>query len=140
VLEAAVAVANRRDLEQVAVERRATLRRVAEEVDLPLAHAREIAGEPLEVGLLPAGDGDLVPDAAGGKRREGEVAHLDRVVDEARRSWRPDSGRRRAQERRHFRASSRRANRRKSSPRAVSIRRCTARFPDLPVTRRRSVR
>ena len=60
-LEAAVAVADRGDLEQVAVERRAALRRAAEEVDLPLAHAREVAREPLEVGLLPAGDGDLVP-------------------------------------------------------------------------------
>ena len=47
-LEPAVAVADRHDLEQVAIEDG----RAAEEVDLPLADARQVARQPRQVGRL----------------------------------------------------------------------------------------
>ncbi len=77
VFESRVAVADSRDLEQIAIEGRA-----AEEVDLPLAHALEVAREPRQVGRLPAGDRDVMRYAAGFEGRQRKVAGLDRVVDQ----------------------------------------------------------
>src|SRR5690349_3346970 len=82
VLEATVAITDGGDLEQVAIERRTTVRCAAKKIDLPLANAREIAREPLEIRVLLAGNRDLVPHFARGERREREVTHLDRVIDE----------------------------------------------------------
>ena len=82
VLEAAVAVAHRGDLEQIPIERRAALRRPAEEVDLPLANASKVLRQPLEVRMVPASDRDFVPHGAGSERRERKIAHLDRMIDE----------------------------------------------------------
>jgi hypothetical protein len=77
VLEPAVAVADRRDLEQVAFERC-----LAEKIDLPLADAREVAGEAREVRVVASGDRDLVRDAAGLKADKIEVTGFDRMVDQ----------------------------------------------------------
>ena len=115
-LETAVAVADGGHLEQIAVERRGDLRRAAEEIDLPLADAREIAREPLEIGVLPAGDRDLVAHAARGERGEREIAHLDRMVDQlvvVRRAIAAEAVRRRAV----------RGQRRRDAPVRVSRRR-----------------
>ena len=80
--EAAVTVADGRDLEQVAVEGRAAVRCAAEKVALPLADAGEVAGEAIEIAAMPAADRDVVLRAAGLERRCGEVAHLDRMIDQ----------------------------------------------------------
>ncbi len=82
VLEAAIAFADCRDLEEVSVERCTASRRAAEEIDVPLADACKVAREALEIGARAAGERDFVAHAAGREHGQREVAHLDRVVDE----------------------------------------------------------
>src|SRR5690242_17780163 len=77
-LEAAVAAAECGHLEQVTLERCAS----AEQIDVALAHASEVACEPLEVAIVAAGDRDFMPHAACAEGSEREIAHLDRVIDE----------------------------------------------------------
>jgi hypothetical protein len=81
-LEAPVAFAHGRDLEQIAIERCRAVPAAAEEVAMPLADPREIAPQAIEIRALPAAHRDLVRRAAGDERREGEIAHLDGVVDQ----------------------------------------------------------
>ena len=78
VFEPAVAVADDHGEEDVARHGR----RAAEQVDLPLADACEVGTQARGVAVVPAGEDHIVGDAAGGEGGEGEVAHLDRVVDQ----------------------------------------------------------
>jgi hypothetical protein len=81
-LEAAVPVARRRDLEQIAIEGRATAGLASEKVRVPLADAREVGRQAIEVDMHFAGDRDVVLSAARFEGRRHEVRHLDRMIDQ----------------------------------------------------------
>ena len=78
VLEAAVTLADRRDQEQKARERRGA----AEETEVALTDPAKVPGETLGIRAVHARDRDLVGDPAGLEFHECEPAHLDRVVDQ----------------------------------------------------------
>lgn len=80
-LEAAVAFADGGDLEEVAVERRAGAGSV-ERVDVPPADARQVGGEPVEIGVGCAGHRDVMSYAAGPEVDEGKIRQLDRMIDQ----------------------------------------------------------
>ncbi len=77
-LKAAVAVADGRREEDIAVHRR----RLAEEADLPLADRFEVGQQAVHVAIVAAGDGHRVGHAAGVELAQGEAAHLHGVVDQ----------------------------------------------------------
>ena len=81
VLEAPIPFSDRRDLEQVAIERR-TRADAVEQLDLPVADACEVARKARQVSLLTARDDDIVRRAARLERRQREMAHFDRMVDQ----------------------------------------------------------
>src|SRR5258705_6380231 len=73
-----VALAHCRDEKYKTLHRRG----LAEETDVLLAQALQIAAQPRRVGTVAARDDDIVRNAARSKAREGELAHLYRMVDQ----------------------------------------------------------
>jgi len=76
------AITDSRDLKQITIERRTTWRCTAEQIDVPLTDAREVACEPFEIGTMVAGERDLMAHVAGGKRGKRKVADLDGMIDQ----------------------------------------------------------
>ena len=81
-LEPAIAVADRGNLKEVAVEGRTAPWRATEQVDVPLANAPQVGREPVQVGVDLAGDRDVVRRAARLEGRHVEIGHFHRMVDQ----------------------------------------------------------
>ena len=78
VFEAAVAVTDNHDLEQVVIHRR----RFAVEANVVLADFFQVRGKPFRVAFEATGERDIVRHAAGFERNQLEIAHFDGVIDE----------------------------------------------------------